>query len=79
MKILFLTTSFPRFQGDGTAPFIKSIADGLVTNGNEVIILAPFDKAVDNTFHPSRLEIHRFKYFPFKIMAYNGTCSSNDL
>ncbi len=46
MKIAILTSSYPRFPGDGTAPFIQSIAEHLAKLGHDVEIVAPHDPEV---------------------------------
>jgi glycosyltransferase involved in cell wall biosynthesis len=61
VNILLLTSSYPRFDGDGTAPFIKSIAETLASSGHQVTVLAPFDPAV-RPYEPNGVEIIRFRY-----------------
>ncbi len=56
-----LTTSFPRFDGDGTAPFIKSIAETMALQGHQVTVLAPYDSLV-KPYATKGIEIHRFRY-----------------
>ena len=34
MKILAITSSYPRYEGDATAPFIESIVDGVAARGD---------------------------------------------
>lgn len=61
MRIAVLTSSYPRFDGDGTAPFVQSISEHLVKQGHEVCIVAPHDQAVDQVTQ-SALNVHRFRY-----------------
>jgi glycosyltransferase involved in cell wall biosynthesis len=61
MNITVLTTSYPRFPGDGTAPFVKSISEGLVRLGHQVEVVAPYDPAVKPD-SPSTVKLHRFRY-----------------
>ena len=35
MKVLMVTSSYPLFEGDGTAPFIEEIARGVVARALE--------------------------------------------
>jgi glycosyltransferase involved in cell wall biosynthesis len=42
MKILMITTTYPRFDGDTAAPFIGSIAEGIAALGHSVHVIAPF-------------------------------------
>ncbi|MGC9332847.1 MAG: glycosyltransferase [Anaerolineae bacterium] len=43
MKIAVITSSFPRFRGDGVGSFIYSLMSSLVGLGHEVTVLAPDD------------------------------------
>jgi len=67
MKILVVTSSYPRFEGDGSAPFVKSICENLAALGNQVSVIAPFD--IDVKKQPqTQIEVHRFKYIlPLKL------------
>ncbi len=61
MRIAVLASSYPRFSGDGTAPFVQSIAETLVKFGHVVDVIAPYDievKPIDS----KGVKIHRFKY-----------------
>lgn len=61
MKIAVVTSSYPRFEGDGIAPFIKSISESMHNRGHVIKVLAPFDCEVQpDTVSP--FPIHRFKY-----------------
>jgi glycosyltransferase involved in cell wall biosynthesis len=61
MRIAVLTSSFPRFKGDGTAPFVKSISEAIANLGNEVQVLAPYDISLRDDLE-STVKVHRFKY-----------------
>lgn len=61
MRIAILTSSYPRFPGDGTAPFVKSIAEEMSKLGHEVEVIAPYDPEVV-TYETKGVKIHRFKY-----------------
>ncbi|HET7292526.1 MAG TPA: glycosyltransferase family 4 protein [Vicinamibacteria bacterium] len=41
MKILMLTSSYPKYPGDVTAPFIESIARGVAARGHAVDVVLP--------------------------------------
>lgn len=41
MRVLMLTSSYPKWPGDTTAPFIESIAETLVARGHAVDMLLP--------------------------------------
>jgi glycosyltransferase involved in cell wall biosynthesis len=61
MNISVLTSSYPRFKGDGTAPFVKSISEALAKRGHQVEVVAPYDIAVRDDLN-SEIIVHRFKY-----------------
>lgn len=67
MKIAVIASSYPRFPGDGTAPFVKSICEHLAKQGHEVEVVAPYDPAVKETKH-ERAHVQRFRYiWPEKL------------
>jgi glycosyltransferase involved in cell wall biosynthesis len=41
MKVLMVTSSYPKFPGDVTAPFIESIAHGIAARGHRVDVMLP--------------------------------------
>ena len=41
MRVLMLTSSYPKFRGDTTAPFIESIATNIAARGVEVHVVLP--------------------------------------
>jgi len=61
MRITLLTSSYPRFPGDGTAPFVRSIAEALQRVGHAVEVVAPDDPAVLPDDRPGP-RVHRFRY-----------------
>lgn len=72
MNIAVLTSSYPRFRGDGTAPFVKSIAEQLASSGNNVEVLAPYDPLCEPTAE-NIVKEQRFRYIwpaKFHIMGH---------
>jgi len=72
MRIAVLTSSYPRFQGDGTAPFVKSISEALTKLGHTVHVVAPYDMAVEENENSS-VPVRWFKYIwprKFHTMGY---------
>lgn len=61
MKILVLTSSYPRFDGDGSAPFVKSICENLADLGHDITVVAPYDPVV-NLKANNKVKVYRFKY-----------------
>ena len=41
MNVLMVTSSYPKFPGDVTAPFIESIAHGVAARGHRVDVVLP--------------------------------------
>jgi glycosyltransferase involved in cell wall biosynthesis len=71
MRITLLTSSYPRFTSDGTAPFIQSIAETLVSLGNDVSVVAPYDSLV-KPMDTHGVHLYRFKYAPFSSWHIMG-------
>jgi len=61
MHIAIFTSSYPRFYGDGTAPFVQSIAEHLFKAGHDVEVVAPYDTEV-NAIKSANVKVHRFRY-----------------
>jgi len=59
MRILIVTSSYPKFPGDVTAPFIESIARGVAARGHQVDVVLPH--------HPElrRGEDEPVRFFPY--------------
>lgn len=71
MRIAMLTSSYPRFTSDGTAPFIQSIAETLVALGHDVSVVAPYDALV-KPMDTHGVHLYRFKYAPFSSWHIMG-------
>lgn len=63
MNISVITSSYPRFDGDGTAPFVRSISLALNKLGNNIDIVAPYDPEVKD-MGQEEVNVSRFKYAP---------------
>ena len=64
MNILALTSSYPRYEGDPTAPFIESITKHVAARGHTVHIVLP---AVSGWVHEQQegnVHFHPYKYSP---------------
>jgi glycosyltransferase involved in cell wall biosynthesis len=59
MRVLMVTSSYPKFPGDATAPFIESIALGLARRGHAVDVVLPA--------HPElrRTDDEPVRFFPY--------------
>lgn len=72
MKILMVTSSYPKYEGDVTAPFIESIAAGIAALGNEVHVLAPYHPDLRRAPTEKGVHLHFFKYSPLKHLNIWG-------
>ncbi len=62
MKILLVTSSFPRWPGDWAGVFILSLARGLVTRGHEVTVLCPHARGLPVREEMDGIQVERFRY-----------------
>ncbi|MFW6116216.1 MAG: glycosyltransferase [bacterium] len=79
MRITVLTSSYPRFPGDGTAPFVRSISEHLVELGHDVEVVAPYDAAVRGSLDQN-IPVHRFHYTlrdQWHIMGHSRSLASD--
>ncbi len=73
MRIAVLTSSYPRYAGDGTAPFIRSLAESYIKLGHTVEVVAPYDPAVDSNSNQENPHITWYKYIwpaQFNVMGH---------
>jgi glycosyltransferase involved in cell wall biosynthesis len=68
MRLLMVTSSYPKFAGDVTAPFIEQIARGLVARGHSIDTLLPE--------HPQlrRPDEAGLRFFPFRYAPDPRLC-----
>ncbi|TET91164.1 MAG: glycosyltransferase family 4 protein [Methanomassiliicoccales archaeon] len=67
MKILTLTSSFPKDAEDISGRFVRDLAQELHKRGNDVLILAPHSPGLSLVETSGDLRVHRFRYwFPSK-------------
>lgn len=63
MKVLFIVTAYPRFEGDIITPWMGETIDRLHRAGTEVEVLAPSYKGGGAT-SVGGVKVHRFRYAP---------------
>jgi glycosyltransferase involved in cell wall biosynthesis len=63
LRILVLTSSFPRFPGDSSGVFILSLCKELQKLGIELEVVAPHDHGCERHELWGRIRISRFPYF----------------
>jgi len=81
LNISVIASSYPRFDGDGTAPFVRSISLALKRLGNQIDIIAPYDPEV-NEVDQEEISVKRFKYAPKKnwhIMGHSRALKGDDV
>ncbi len=64
MKVLMLTSSFPRYEGDYFGPWVLEYCREMVRQGHELTLVAPSVGKMNLThLSEKNLTIHRFNYF----------------
>ena len=63
MKVCMLTSSYPRYAGDGAGSFVGSLARSLVSLGHSVHVVAPYDPMVEE-MDQGGVSLLRFRYAP---------------
>jgi phosphatidylinositol alpha-1,6-mannosyltransferase len=79
-RVLFVTSSFPRWPGDSTTPFILHLAEDLTSLGWHVTLLAPHAEGARRHEDFGEIEVHRFRYFwPVRAqtICYGGGALAN--
>ena len=79
-RILFLSSSAPRFPGDATAPFILNMARDLCDLGWRVDILAPHAPGLKKEELIDGVTIRRFQYLwpaAWQTLCYGGGAAVN--
>ena len=76
MNILALTSSYPRYDGDPTAPFIESITKGVAEMGHRVDLVLPASSAWRRPTSEGDVHYHIYRYTPFRSWTpwgYSGS------
>ncbi|MDQ6737143.1 MAG: glycosyltransferase [Gemmatimonadota bacterium] len=75
MKALFVTHSYPRFDGDSAGSFILRLAAALREQEVEVRVVAPSAAGLRARDSIQGIEVRRFRYAPgaHETLAYSGT------
>ncbi|MBD1390560.1 glycosyltransferase family 4 protein [Neiella sp. HB171785] len=75
LKLLLVTSNYPRWTGDSTTPFVHSLAKDLVAKGHQVTVLAPHFEGAALKEDFDGVQVRRFRYFwPVKAqtVCYQG-------
>jgi glycosyltransferase involved in cell wall biosynthesis len=73
LKVLLLTSSYPRRRDDTASVFLRHLADHLADCAVDVHVLAPAD-GKGETLVEGKVTVHRFQYFPAALqkLAYGS-------
>lgn len=63
LKVLWLTSSYPRFADDSASIFLRGLAQAITRQGFELHIVSPDDANVDSKFDEPKITHYRFRYF----------------
>lgn len=76
-KILVLTSTFPRYKGDTSPPFVYELSKRLTKN-NKIFVLAPFSPKSKMSETVDKMKIYRFRYwFDTESLITNGAMLPN--
>lgn len=64
MKVLAITSSYPRYEGDPTAPFIESIVRSIAARGHTVHVLLPQHREWARPRSEGSVHYHHYRYSP---------------
>src|SRR5215207_5773197 len=76
MNICMLTSSYPKYPGETTAPFIEEIAAGLVQRGHCVHVVAPYHRDIRRAPIERGVHLHFFRYSPLRALNVFGYAES---
>ncbi len=81
MRILYLTQTYPRYDGDTSGPFIRDLARGLVRRGDGLTVLAPHaEKVPAATWDDDGVDVRTFRYAPqrFELLGYSRSLERDE-
>jgi len=76
MRILMLASSFPKWPGEATAPFIEEIAAGVAARGHDVTMLLPYHPELRRTPEERGVRLRAFRYAPHPALNVWGYAQS---
>jgi len=74
LKVLFLSSSYPRNKTDNSSIFLRYLAKNLVKQGVDIHVLAPDHNTVEKRLLDTGVKTHWFKYLPrrWQTLAYGS-------
>jgi len=76
VKVLALTSSYPRYEGDPTAPFVESIVRHVAARGHTVHLLLPESRAWRRPLAEGNVHYHPYRYSPVRTWTPWGYSES---
>lgn len=70
--VVMVTTSYPRFPGDGVGSFMEPIARGVAACGHDVHVVAPWHPAIRRARVEDGVHFHFFRYAPTASLSVFG-------
>lgn len=70
--VVMVTTSYPRYPGDGVGSFMEPIAKGVAALGHEVHLVAPWHPAITRGREEDGVFFHFFRYAPVRALNVFG-------
>jgi glycosyltransferase involved in cell wall biosynthesis len=64
VNVLSITSSYPRYDGDPTAPFIESITHRLASRGHSIHVVLPESREWRRPLVEGGVEFHAYRYSP---------------
>ncbi|MGZ8195211.1 MAG: glycosyltransferase [Methylosarcina sp.] len=80
LKVLWITSSYPRFEKDSAVIFLRQLAHFLLEEGIDLHVLSPDDAAVEGSPQHSLIQDYRFRYFfprRLQLLAYGSGILAN--
>jgi glycosyltransferase involved in cell wall biosynthesis len=80
LDLLFLTQTYPRFEGDTSGPFIRDLARALVRGGDRVTVLTPHAAGVPGRWEDGGVEGVSFRYAPERreVLGYGRSLEADE-
>lgn len=76
MNILTITSSYPKYEGDPTAPFVESIVQHLAERGHTMHVLLPENVGWRRPATDASAHYHLFRYSPVRFWTPWGYAES---
>ncbi len=70
-----VTTSYPRFPGDGIGSFMEPLAQSVAARGHAVHVVAPWHPAITRADRDAGIAFHFYRYAPvasLNVFGYSG-------